>query len=417
MTLQAGNNQTATVGAPVPVEPSVILKDESGRAVPGVAVAWAVASGGGSVSSATSTTGADGVAFVTWTLGQLAGANTVTATVSGLTGSPVTFSATGVAGPPAAARSALRVSSATVASGAADTLTLQARDAFGNAIATGGATVVFSAGGGTSTGTIGATTDHANGTYTATFTGVIAGSATTIGATINSAAVTTAPPTVIVTAGSAARLAIATQPSSSAQSGVAFGQQPAVQLQDASGNAASQSGVVVTASIATGGASLGGTTTATTNAAGVATFADLQISGVVGARTLGFAATGLTGTTSNTITVTAGAAAQLALSAGNDQSAPWEPPSRRRRRPGDGCARQSRQRLQRDVRVATGGGSATGTAAHHRRERHRDRRQLDARHRRERPRPSARRSAASPARRSPSPRRARRARSRPASPP
>src|SRR5205814_1553056 len=113
--------------------------------------------------------------------------------------------------------------------------------------------------------------------------------------------------TVTVTAGAATQLAITTQPSASAQNGVAFAQQPVIQLQDASNNAVSQPGVVVTASIATGGGTLGGTLTATTNASGVATFANLSITGTAGPRTLTFTASGLTPTTSSSITVGAGA--------------------------------------------------------------------------------------------------------------
>src|SRR5207247_3957084 len=58
---------------------------------------------------------------------------------------------------------------------------------------------------------------------------------------------------------------------------------------------------------------LGGTLTASTNASGVASFTNLMITGTVGDRTLSFAATGLTSATSNTVTVSAGAATQLAL--------------------------------------------------------------------------------------------------------
>ncbi|MGE5142401.1 MAG: hypothetical protein ACM3OA_03090, partial [Acidobacteriota bacterium] len=80
---------------------------------------------------------------------------------------------------------------------------LTGKDAAGNALTKGGATVVFTQGGGTSTGTIAPSpaTDNANGTYTATFTGVNGGTATTIGATIGGIAVTSAPlPTIRVIA-------------------------------------------------------------------------------------------------------------------------------------------------------------------------------------------------------------------------
>src|SRR5207247_8952141 len=113
----------------------------------------------------------------------------------------------------------------------------------------------------------------------------------------SAAGVTTATSTAFtVGAGAAAKLALTTEPSSSASSGVAFTPQPVVQVQDASGNPVSKSGDVVTATIASGpaDATLGGTTTATTNGGGTASFTNLAISGPTGTYTLSFAATGLT---------------------------------------------------------------------------------------------------------------------------
>ena len=92
-----------------------------------------------------------------------------------------------------------------------------------------------------------------------------------------------------------------------------FAQQPAIQLRDVSGNLVSQAGVVVTAAIATGGGTLGGTATATTTASGLATFTNLSITGTIGQRTLSFSATGLASVTSSAITITAGAATQLTI--------------------------------------------------------------------------------------------------------
>ena len=92
-----GNNQTAATGTAVAVAPAVIVRDQYNNPVAGVAVTFAVASGGGSVTGATQTTGANGVAAVgSWTLGTTAGPNTLTATAtgSGITGNPVTFTAT-----------------------------------------------------------------------------------------------------------------------------------------------------------------------------------------------------------------------------------------------------------------------------------------------------------------------------------
>lgn len=99
----AGNNQTARPNFNVTVPPSVIVTDPAGVPVPGVAVTFAVTAGGGTLTGEAAVTNADGVAAVTnWRLGAAQGANTVTATAAGLTGSPVTFNATAAALPPAA---------------------------------------------------------------------------------------------------------------------------------------------------------------------------------------------------------------------------------------------------------------------------------------------------------------------------
>ncbi len=95
---QAGDNQTAEPGQPVPVPPAVRVTTATGAAVSGVVVTFAVASGGGSITGATPTTGTDGVATVgSWTLGDAEGANTLTASIagSGIPGNPATFTATG----------------------------------------------------------------------------------------------------------------------------------------------------------------------------------------------------------------------------------------------------------------------------------------------------------------------------------
>jgi adhesin/invasin len=88
-----GDNQVAAAGSQLATPLSVRITDQAGAAVAGVVVNWAAASGGGSVSAATSTTAADGIATMSRTLGPNAGTQTTTATHSGLTGSPVVFTA------------------------------------------------------------------------------------------------------------------------------------------------------------------------------------------------------------------------------------------------------------------------------------------------------------------------------------
>lgn len=94
--LQAASptNQQAPAGATVPEPPAVIVRDQNGSPMPGVAVDFAVTGGAGTISPASVTTDANGVArLASWTLGQVPGNNVVTATVGT---SKVTFSAEGI---------------------------------------------------------------------------------------------------------------------------------------------------------------------------------------------------------------------------------------------------------------------------------------------------------------------------------
>ena len=191
--------------------------------------------------------------------------------------------------------------------------TVQIRDGSNNPFSQSGVVVVaaIASGSGSLSGTTTATTD-ASGLATFTnlkITGPVGARTLSFSATALAPAISG---TINVIAGAATQITISSQPSASAQSGVAFGAQPAVQIRDASGNAVGQAGVVVTASIATGTGTLGGTTTATTNASGVAAFSNLSITGT-GANTLRFAATGLTSVTSSTISLGAGAPAILTI--------------------------------------------------------------------------------------------------------
>jgi adhesin/invasin len=91
------DTQTALAGQIVSVQPAVDVRDQYFNPVPGVAVTFAPVLGGGSVSPLSVTTDAAGVARVSsWTLGSLVGLNTLDASVSGLSGSPITFSANGI---------------------------------------------------------------------------------------------------------------------------------------------------------------------------------------------------------------------------------------------------------------------------------------------------------------------------------
>jgi len=96
LAVSAGNNQTDTIGATLATAYAVLVRDAS-TPVAGVTVNWSAA-GGGSVSAPTSVTNASGIATVNRILGTTAGAQTAQAQVTGLSGSPASFTATATAG-------------------------------------------------------------------------------------------------------------------------------------------------------------------------------------------------------------------------------------------------------------------------------------------------------------------------------
>jgi len=131
--LQGGDGQVASVATTLATAYSVIVKNLAGAPVAGVPVSWAVASGGGSISPASSTTDVNGVATAVRTLGTSAGTQTATASVGGLSGSPVVFTAT--AQPGAAARlvkTSLDPQSGTAGQLVSSAPTVRVEDQFGN---------------------------------------------------------------------------------------------------------------------------------------------------------------------------------------------------------------------------------------------------------------------------------------------
>ena len=295
----SGDGQTGAPKATLPDPIVVAVTDADGNPVSGAAVTWVVTAGGGSVDPTTSTTDADGHAGTSWTLGAAAGTNTVQAVVSGV--GSATFTATAAAGAPAR----IRIVSGNDQSGQVGTqlgaaLVVVVEDHDGNAVP--GATVTWQVtdGGGSvapassTTGASGqASTEWTLGS--APGTQKVRASAGAAGHADFQASATTGAPSV---------LAIATQPSAGATTGVPLATQPVIQLRDASGNDVQQAGVSVTVAIASGSGRLTGTTSRTTDASGRAVFTDLAIADATGAHTLIFAASGYTSVVSTAITVT-----------------------------------------------------------------------------------------------------------------
>jgi hypothetical protein len=88
-----GSGQSSDVGDLLPELLTIRTTNFVGDPVAGVTVEWFVVSGGGSVSSGSTVTDANGLAQVSWILGPIVGAQVVQA-VADLSGSPVSFGAT-----------------------------------------------------------------------------------------------------------------------------------------------------------------------------------------------------------------------------------------------------------------------------------------------------------------------------------
>ena len=131
-----GDAQTAEVGTAVATAPSLQIVDANGRGVPGLAVVFSVTSGGGSVQTANAQTDKEGIASSgSWTLGTLAGLQSITATASGVPGSPVQFSAMARAGATTALTKVGNEPTSSPAGGNIDSIVVLAADKFGNPVA------------------------------------------------------------------------------------------------------------------------------------------------------------------------------------------------------------------------------------------------------------------------------------------
>jgi len=159
--LVSGNGQSGSVGTALADSLVVRVTDAYGNVVTGASVVWAT-TGGGSVSPAGTTTGANGLAATRRTLGPAAGPQGATATAAGLKGSPVLFALTATAGAPAGL---LKVSGdnqgGPAGAALADSIVVRVVDGDGNGVP--GRAVAFAiAGGGGSVSPTSVTSD-ANG--------------------------------------------------------------------------------------------------------------------------------------------------------------------------------------------------------------------------------------------------------------
>jgi alpha-tubulin suppressor-like RCC1 family protein len=299
----AGTGQSATVGATVSTAPSVKVRDHLGNGVAGVSVTFGVTVG--SITGASATTNAAGIATVgSWTLGVTSGTQTLTATASGLSGSPVSITAT--ATPDAAASLQITTQPTSSTSGAAinPSVVVKVEDAHGNVVTTASNTVAMAIGTNPAAGVLSGTVSIAAVAGVATFSSLSldkAGSGYTLSATATGLTGATSSP-FNVTAGSPARIVITTQPTN-AIVGSSIAPAIAVAITDAAGNATTATNSVSLA-IGTnpGSGTLSGTTTVAA-VGGVASFSDISIDNAGAGYTITASSSGLTGATSNSFNI------------------------------------------------------------------------------------------------------------------
>lgn len=301
-----GNSQTGTVGQQLDVPLVVEVTDPANRPVPEVEVVFIAPAGAELVPNDTVFTGPDGRATVTYTLATVSGQQTIEARARPVAASvSLTTTFSQIAEPERASQLVMAGGdgqTGVLQTALKDSLAVRAVDRFGNGVA--GIEVTWEAeAGGVNPATVltgsdgRAATERTLGGRSGSYR-TEASAPDLEGSPVAFTATGIAPPSP--------QLVVVTQPSATASAGVPFALQPVLQLQNASGAPLARADVAVTVQIASGGGSLGGSTTARSNAEGRVSFEDLSIRGRPGNRSLLFAAIDFTPATSNEIEVSPG---------------------------------------------------------------------------------------------------------------
>ncbi len=310
----------ATNAVPLTRQPVVRLQDAQGNTVPtgGVVITATLVSGAAALSGASATTlGSGSATFVGLTITGPVGSYTLRFSTAAAGVAPIDAQAPTVLAPGAASQAVLVTQpGASAASGAllAPQPEVQLRDTSGNDVPQAGVSVTATVvGGGASVAGAVVTTSAAG---RAAFTALTLSGPTgqyTLRFTAGALPPVDAAAPLALGAGAASRLTLTAQPSTTGASGAALAAQPVVQVRDAAGNAVAAAGVTVTASVVSGPATLVNAT-ATTDAAGAASFSGLAVSALAGSHTLRFSAPGLAGVDAAApLVLSAGAATRLVL--------------------------------------------------------------------------------------------------------
>jgi len=127
-----GQSLSGVVGQSLSAPVTVLVTDQNGAPVANATVSWAVNASSGTLSAPSSTTDANGMASVTWTLGTVAGVDSLTAQLSNGASAIITATA---APSSVASLTIMSGDNQSVSAGSTtDALVVKAVDQFGNAI-------------------------------------------------------------------------------------------------------------------------------------------------------------------------------------------------------------------------------------------------------------------------------------------
>ena len=313
LTFSTQPSGTSSAAAVFAAQPVVTVKDAGGNLINGDSVVLAVTgnpSVGFSCTSTTLTSDVNGLASFAGCKINTAGVYTLKATDGAITAT--SSSVTITTGSVATLTFSTQPSASTNGGVAfAQQPVVTVKDAGGNVVS--GDSVVLSVTGSPSVGfSCTSTTVTSNVSGLATFAGCKINTAVSYTLTATDGAITTTSSSVTITTGPVATLTLSTQPSSTTTAGVVFAAQPVVTVKDAGGNLINGDSVVLSV---TGSPSVGfscTSTTVTSNASGLATFAGCKIT-KAGSYTL-TATDGAVSVASSSITINAAAVATATFS-------------------------------------------------------------------------------------------------------
>lgn len=308
---------SAVVGTVVATAPTFEVRSSKGKALSGIPVSVSVTAGGGSLTGAPTVTLAGPTSVGQWTLGNTAGAQTVTVTSAGLT--PLVFTLPSVAGAP----TQLAILDGDDQFGSQNSVTfaplrVRVRDQFNNNVAGASVGWTVDAGGGSLAGGVTSSVTDANGVATApawTLGGVAAGEQAVVAALGGLTARFTA-----TVQRAPATISVESSPAATATVNADIAPAPTFAVRDSSGN--TLQGVPLSVTLTAGTGALTGAPSL--SVLGVMSVGSWRIGTTVGVNTISVSVPGAAHVVARSWSVTglAGPAASMVVVSGSNQTAP-----------------------------------------------------------------------------------------------